>query len=111
MGKTRRTESKTKNKAENKTKKRADGKTDHEFGKTSGATDVQGGKILPERYRTVYQNGEGRYEEKKSVFLAAVRHVTSVEEAASFVEEMKKKYWDARHNCSGKRWWKCEGLR
>lgn len=99
MGKSRRTESKTKSKSENKTKKRADGKTEHEFGKTSGATEVQGGKILPERYRTVYQNGEGRYEEKKSVFLAAVRHVTSAEEAASFVEEMKKKYWDARHNC------------
>ncbi len=54
---------------------------------------------LPERYRTVYQNGEGRYEEKKSVFIATVRHVSGLEEAAAFVEEMKKKYWDARHNC------------
>lgn len=38
--------------------------------------------------------------EKKSRFIATVRPVESEEEAAAFIEEMKKKYYDARHNCS-----------
>ena len=36
---------------------------------------------------------------KKSRFIATVRPVKSEEEALAFLEEMKKKYWDARHNC------------
>jgi uncharacterized YigZ family protein len=55
---------------------------------------------MPQSYRTVYTGGEGKYEEKKSVFIATVRHVDTEEEAAAFIAEMKKKYWDARHNCS-----------
>ncbi|MDO4622807.1 MAG: YigZ family protein [Eubacteriales bacterium] len=51
-------------------------------------------------YRTVLEGGEGRYEEKKSVFIATVRPVADEAEAQAFIEEMKKKYWDARHNCS-----------
>lgn len=51
-------------------------------------------------YRLVYQGGEGEITEKKSRFIATVRPVTSEEEAAAFVEAMKKKYWDATHNCS-----------
>lgn len=38
--------------------------------------------------------------EKKSRFIATIRPVYSEEEANAFIEEMKKKYWDARHNCS-----------
>lgn len=38
--------------------------------------------------------------EKKSRFIATVRPVASEEEAVAFIEEMKKKYYDARHNCS-----------
>lgn len=30
---------------------------------------------------------------------ATVRPVSTEEEALAFIEEMKKKYWDARHNC------------
>ncbi|MCC6095254.1 MAG: YigZ family protein [Eubacterium sp.] len=66
------------------------------------AASLQGSgfvKRLPESYRTIYKSGEGRYEEKKSVFIASVRHVTGADEAASFVEEIKKQHWDARHNC------------
>ena len=37
--------------------------------------------------------------EKKSRFIATVRPVQTEEEALAFIEEMKKKYWDARHNC------------
>ena len=50
-------------------------------------------------FRTVYRGGEGRYEEKKSVFLGRVIPVLSEEEALAEVEAAKKKYWDARHNC------------
>ena len=51
-------------------------------------------------YKAVYQGGSGEIEEKKSRFIATVRPVESEEEAASFIAEMKKRYWDARHNCS-----------
>lgn len=37
--------------------------------------------------------------EKKSRFIAAVRPVENEEEALAFIEETRKKYWDARHNC------------
>lgn len=50
--------------------------------------------------KTVYYGGEGEIIEKKSRFIATVRPVTSEEEAVSFINEMKKKYWDAKHNCS-----------
>jgi uncharacterized YigZ family protein len=52
-----------------------------------------------ERYKTIYEGGEGEIVEKKSRFIATVRLVESEEEALAFIEEMKKKYWDARHNC------------
>lgn len=51
-------------------------------------------------YRVVYEGGEGEITEKKSRFIATVRPVESEEEATAFIAEMKKKYWDARHNCS-----------
>jgi len=50
--------------------------------------------------RILKEGGSGEYEEKKSRFIATLRPVTSEEEAAAFIAEMKKKYWDARHNCS-----------
>ena len=52
-----------------------------------------------EQYRTVYEGGEGEITEKKSRFIATVHPVESEGEALAFLEEMKKKYWDARHNC------------
>ncbi len=50
--------------------------------------------------KTVYQGGQGEITEKKSRFIATVKEVVSEEEAAAFIAEMKKKRWDARHNCS-----------
>ncbi len=50
--------------------------------------------------KTVYLGGEGEIVEKKSRFIATVRPIASEEEATAFINEMKKKYWDARHNCS-----------
>ena len=45
------------------------------------------------------EGGEGYYEEKKSRFLAACYRIESEEEAVGLIEAVKKKYWDARHNC------------
>lgn len=52
-----------------------------------------------EIYKTVLEGGVGEITEKKSRFIATVRPVKSEEEALAFLEETKKKYWDARHNC------------
>ena len=51
-------------------------------------------------YRVLLEGGEGEIVEKKSRFIATIRKVESEEEAVAFIDEMKKKYWDARHNCS-----------
>ena len=54
---------------------------------------------MQEEYKTVYRGGEGEIVEKKSRFIATVRPIHSEEEVLAFIEEVKKKYWDARHNC------------
>ena len=43
--------------------------------------------------------GEAEFTEKRSRFLGHVRMVESEEEARAFIAEMKRKYYDARHNC------------
>lgn len=50
--------------------------------------------------RSVYRGGVGEVVEKKSRFIATVAAVSTKEEAEEFVASIKKKYWDARHNCS-----------
>ena len=50
--------------------------------------------------KTVYSPGVGEIIEKKSRFIATVQIVHSEEEAIAFIDSMKKKYWDATHNCS-----------
>ena len=55
--------------------------------------------MIPE-YKILYEGGSGEITEKKSRFIATLKPVESEEEALAFVEEMKKKYWDASHNCS-----------
>jgi len=43
--------------------------------------------------------GEAEFTEKRSRFLGHVRCIETEDEAKAFVAEMKKKYYDARHNC------------
>ena len=50
-------------------------------------------------YKTVYRGGTAEIVEKKSRFIAHSAHVESEEEALAFIEQIKKQYWDARHNC------------
>lgn len=52
-----------------------------------------------EKYKTIYCGGEGEIIEKKSRFIATVRLVENEQEALDFIEEMRKKYWNATHNC------------
>ncbi len=54
---------------------------------------------MAEECKIVYQGGEGEIVEKKSRFIATVVPVGTEEEALSFIEATRKKYWDARHNC------------
>lgn len=51
-------------------------------------------------YRVLLEGGMGEIIEKKSRFIATIKPVETEEEAIAFIEEIKKKYWDARHNCS-----------
>lgn len=52
-----------------------------------------------ETYNTVYMGGEEEIIEKKSRFIAVVEHVESEEEAIAFIESVRKKHWNATHNC------------
>lgn len=50
-------------------------------------------------YKAIYEGGQGEIVEKKSRFIATVKEIESEEDALLFIEDTKKKYWDARHNC------------
>ena len=55
---------------------------------------------MDKQYKTVYEGGVGEIIEKKSRFIATVIPCEDEETALQFIEATKKKYWDARHNCS-----------
>ncbi|MBQ5799102.1 MAG: YigZ family protein, partial [Oscillospiraceae bacterium] len=50
-------------------------------------------------YFVPYEASETEFTEKRSRFIGHVRRVESEAEARAFIEEMRKKYYDARHNC------------
>lgn len=51
-------------------------------------------------YKTTAENGTASYEIQKSRFIAYTSHVETEAEARDFVIAIKKKHFDARHNCS-----------
>ena len=57
-----------------------------------------------DQYKVIYGDKQDVYTdeivEKKSRFIANVKKVETEQEATAFINEMKKKYYDARHNCS-----------
>ena len=55
---------------------------------------------MEEAYKILYRGGSGEITEKKSRFIADLKPVSSEEEALAFIEEIRKKYWDARHPVS-----------
>ena len=50
-------------------------------------------------YKIIYKSGTGEIVEKKSRFIANVYNIENEEQVSSYINAVKKKYWDARHNC------------
>lgn len=50
-------------------------------------------------YKTILEPGTDEIVEKKSRFIGYVKHTETEEEAVAFVNEIRKKHFDARHNC------------
>ena len=50
-------------------------------------------------YIVPYQDAESEFTEKRSRFITHLYKVGTEAEARARIEEMKKKYYDARHNC------------
>ena len=52
-----------------------------------------------EEFITILNDETAEIVEKKSKFMANLIHVESIEDAENKIKEIKKKYYDARHNC------------
>ncbi|MDH5161262.1 YigZ family protein [Heyndrickxia oleronia] len=52
------------------------------------------------KYYTVKGDGEHEIIIQKSRFIAHIHRATTEEEALHFIQEIKKKHWNATHNCS-----------
>ena len=50
-------------------------------------------------FKTISNDSEAEIIEKKSKFIANIFYVETREEAEEKIKEIKKKYFDARHNC------------
>lgn len=49
--------------------------------------------------KTILENTSAQIVEKKSKFIANIYYVQSQEEVENILKEIRKKYYDARHNC------------
>lgn len=56
-----------------------------------------------EEFITIEDNVQAEIVEKKSKFIANLFYVETIEQAEMIIKETKKKYFDARHNCSAYR--------
>lgn len=52
-----------------------------------------------EKFKTIAEDGTAEIEEKKSKFIANIFYINSEKQAQEKLQEIKKKYWDARHHC------------
>ena len=52
-----------------------------------------------EQFKTIMQDAQAEIEEKKSRFIANVYYIENAEEAEEHLKQIRKKYFDARHNC------------
>lgn len=50
-------------------------------------------------FKTIVENNIAEIVEKKSKFIANIFYIESVLDAENKIKEIKKKYYDARHNC------------
>ena len=51
------------------------------------------------RYKTILDDSEDELIEKKSKFIANIYYVENVKQAEKKIEDIKKKYYDAKHHC------------
>lgn len=54
---------------------------------------------MKEAYNILYESGQAEIVEKKSRFIGIAYPIDNEEEALGYIEDCKKKYWDARHRC------------
>ena len=52
-----------------------------------------------EEFITIKENSLSEFTEKKSKFIGNLFYVESVEEAEDIIKKVRKKYFDAKHNC------------
>lgn len=52
-----------------------------------------------EQFKTIMQDAQAEIEEKKSRFIANVYYIENTEEVEEHLKQIRKKYFDARHNC------------
>ncbi|MBR5991914.1 MAG: YigZ family protein [Clostridia bacterium] len=50
------------------------------------------------QYFTIEKQAQDEFTEKRSRFIGYAKPVTTEAEATAFIEEIKKKHWDAKHN-------------
>lgn len=55
---------------------------------------------MKEAFKTIYEGGIGEIVVKKSRFITTVCPIETEDSAIEVIEGLKKKYWDASHNCS-----------
>ena len=49
--------------------------------------------------KKIISGGTGEFIDKKSRFIANIYHIEDEDMAVKIIEQLRKKYWDARHNC------------
>lgn len=54
---------------------------------------------MEQSYLVPFEDAESEFEEKRSRFISHLYRVTTESQARERIDEMKKKYYDARHNC------------
>lgn len=54
---------------------------------------------MSKSYKILFEGKSAEIVEKKSRFIANLFPVNSEEEAIKYIEQINKRYWDARHNC------------
>lgn len=52
-----------------------------------------------EEFNTIKGNSDAQITEKKSKFIANIFYIENVEEAEEKIKQIRKKYYDAKHNC------------
>lgn len=57
------------------------------------------GRERVEEFITIEENVEAEITEKKSKFIANLFYIENIEEAEKIIKKIKKKYFDAKHNC------------